>query len=78
MKIGHVLDKYLMEQDYVITVKKESVYVVNYLNIEDFSSDKVVICYRGGKSVIKGSNLVVSKMLKDELLIIGKILVVEV
>ena len=62
----------------MITIKKDAVHIVNYFNIEDFSSDRIVICYRGGKSVIKGCHLVISKMLKDELLIVGKIMVVEV
>ena len=78
MKITNYLDRYLTDKIYSITVKENSVYIINYIEVVDFSDSKVVIRYSKGKTTILGDNLVVSKMMKDELLIIGKIRTIEV
>ena len=51
---------------------------MNYIEIEDFTNTKVIIKYEKGKTTIIGENLVLTKMLKDELLITGKIKTIEV
>ncbi len=47
--------------------------IVNYKEISNFSSNKVDILYDNGKITINGKNLVVSKLLDNELLINGEI-----
>ena len=51
---------------------------MNYLEVEELSSTRIVIRYERGKSILIGKDLVVSKMQDEELLIIGKIKTIEV
>ena len=48
--------------------------IVNYLEVIDFSSKEISVKYDKGIIVIKGDNLVVSKMMDDELLIKGDVI----
>ena len=73
MKIFDKLDRYLVESEYKVTIKNDKVHIINYTEIVDFSSTKVVIKYNKGIMTINGLNLVVSKMLEEELLVTGKI-----
>ncbi len=73
MKLFDYLDRYLVDKDYKITVMKNQVHIINYVEIEDFSNTRVVVRYEGGTTVIVGQELVVSKMQEEELLITGKI-----
>ena len=78
LKFHEYLDRYLVDKSYSITIKNNSVHIINYLELEDFSSTRVVVRYEEGRTVLLGQDLVVSKMLGDELLIIGKIKTIEV
>ena len=78
MKLVHYLDRYLVDKDYSITIRNHSVYIVNYLEVEDFSNTRIVIKYNKGKTVLIGNDLVVSKMMRDELLILGNVTSIEV
>ena len=49
------------------------VYIINYLEIVDFSCNKVIVRYKDGITTFVGRDLVVSKMLKDEVFITGKL-----
>lgn len=51
---------------------------MNYLEIVDFSDTCIVVRYEGGRSILTGSQLVISKMQDDEILIEGKICSIEV
>ena len=73
MNLNHYLDRYLIDKTYTITIKENEIYIINYIELEDFSDNKVVINHKKGKTIILGTNLIISKMLKDELLITGKI-----
>ena len=78
MKINDYLDRYLIDKTYSITIKDNSVHIINYIEITDFTNEKVVIKHNKGNTIITGGNLVVSKMINDEVLIEGKIKNVEV
>lgn len=78
MKLFDYLDRYLVDKDYKITVMKNQVHIINYVEIEDFSNTRVVVRYEGGTTVIVGQELVVSKMQEEELLITGKIQSIQV
>lgn len=78
MKFFKNFDRYLMDLDYKITIYKNKVHVMNYLEVVDFSDTRVVIRYEGGESIFNGKNLVVSRMQDNELLIEGKIISIEV
>lgn len=71
------LREYVLEPNFSMTVLDGKIDIVNYLSIEHFDSNKVMIKCESVLIVIEGSNLVVSRLLKDEVLIIGKIKSIE-
>lgn len=77
MKSINKLRSFLLEDELEITVYKDKVNVVNYDSIGHFDSNKVVIYYDGGNLVVHGENLVVSRLLNNEVLITGNIKNVE-
>ncbi len=72
------MDRYFVDREYRITIDKNKVHIMNYLEIVDFSDTRIVVRYEGGSSILTGSQLVVSKMQDDEILIEGKICSIEV
>jgi len=77
VKLFDYLDRYLIDDNYKITIQDQKIHIMNYLEIEDFSSTRVVVRYKGGKTILLGTDLVVSKMQDDELLITGKLKTIE-
>lgn len=73
MKLLTYLDRYLTYNDYKITISSEGIHIMNYVEVVDFSNTKVVIRYDGGINVFYGKDLVISKLLDDELVITGKL-----
>lgn len=73
MRLFQYLDRYLIDKEYKITIYSDKVHIMNYLEVEDFSDTRVVVRYEGGVSILSGTNLVVSKMQDEELLITGKL-----
>lgn len=68
---------YILEEEFVINISKNKVNIVNYINIDHFDSNKIIIRYDNGSLIITGKNLVVSKLLRDEVLITGSIVNIE-
>ena len=56
-----------------IVSEKNQVDIVNYDEIIDFSLNKISVKYRNKIFVIEGTNMVISKMLDNEILITGNI-----
>lgn len=73
LKLFNYLDRCITDNEFRVIVIDDQVNVVNYVEVLDFSSREVAIVYEKGIVIIKGNDLVVSKMLDDELLIKGKI-----
>ena len=73
MRLFDRLDRYLVDNEYKVIIEKGRISIFNYVEIVDFSSTRVVVKYREGNTIFLGRNLVVSKMLEDELLITGKL-----
>jgi len=71
------LSRYLVDDEYKVTIMNDGVHIINYVEIVDFSSVKVIIRYKDGITILNGCDLVVSKMLEDELFITGKLKSVE-
>ncbi len=67
------LRNYILENDFKIIYLSNKLDIVNYSDISHFDSNKIIINYNDGSVLINGKNLVVSKLLKDELLIEGSI-----
>lgn len=71
------INDYLNEHDSKIIYFNGKVNIVNFLKINDFSSKEVSVYTKDNLILIKGNNLVISKMLDDEILIKGDILNIE-
>lgn len=68
---------YLLEDNLKINVYEKCVNIINYININHFDDNLVIIKYNNGFIDIKGNNLVVTKLLNNEILIEGIIKSVE-
>ena len=73
MRIINSLRSYILEEEFKITILNNKVNIVNYTNIGLIDANMVVIYYSDGKVTIKGDNLVVSRLMNDEILISGDI-----
>lgn len=73
MKLFNYLDRYLTDNEYKITITNNYLNIINYQEILDFSNKEIAIRHPNGITIIKGNNLVVSKMQDEELLIKGDI-----
>jgi len=56
-----------------MTYKYNKLDIVNYTEIKDFTSKIITIRYQNKIYQIKGSNLVISRMMDNEILISGNI-----
>lgn len=74
MRLLKILNNYINDNEYRVVIGNNYVYIVNYIKIIDFDNNNISIGNKYGKTIINGNNLVISKMLCDELLIVGKIL----
>lgn len=77
MNLINKLDRYLIDTTYKIIIKENSLNIINYKEIKDFSNTKIVISHSNGITTIIGETLVVSKMQDNEVLITGKIKTIE-
>lgn len=73
MNYKNRLRTYLMEDEFKVTYFQNKINIVNYESIGHFDSNKIIIRKVGGSIIVNGTNLVVSKLLNDEILINGKI-----
>ncbi len=71
MKIFNKLENYLNEQEYKMVIRDNQINIVNYDEIVDFSSNKIIVKNRANLIIIEGKNLTISKMLDNEVLISG-------
>ena len=73
MKLFNYLDRYMVDDLFRVVITNGCVDIVNYDEIIDFSSKEVSVKYDRGVVVVKGDDLVVSKMMDDEVLIKGNV-----
>lgn len=64
---------YIFELNFKILIENNKIYISNYKKINSFDDNKIVIIHEKGLLTIEGTNLRITKLLKDELLINGKI-----
>ena len=67
------LRKYILENEFKITIFTNKIDIVNYLEIDHFDDVKIIVRFTNGLVIIKGEDLTISKLLNDELLILGHI-----
>ena len=63
---------YVRNDEFKITLNNKNVDIENYTNIGNISNKEIIIYNNKTQIKILGSNLSVSKMLNDEILIFGK------
>lgn len=73
MNIKNNLINFLYDKTYFISIYEDYIYVFNYKELINISSEKIEFKIDTFKLVIKGSNLVLTRMLKNEVLIKGKL-----
>ncbi len=71
------LRNYILDNTFKVTILKGKIDILNYLEIDHFDDNKIIIRYKEGTLVINGKDLIISKLLDDEILISGKIKTVE-
>ena len=71
------LRNYILENKFKVTILDKQVNIVNYQEIDSFDESKIIVRYKKGAVIICGAELSISKLLDDELLIVGNILKVE-
>ena len=73
MKLIRMIDNYVNDKEYSMIYKNNTLNIINYSKIIDFSSKIISIAYKDNIYYIEGNNLVISKMLEEEILITGDI-----
>lgn len=73
MNLLNRINNYINESNFKIIIGINYVNIINYDLVLDFNSNIVSVKYKDKIIDIKGVNLVVNKMLKDEILILGNI-----
>ena len=77
MKKIDKLRSYILENDFKMTILDDKIDIINYLSVEHFDLNKVIIEYPKGYIHINGNNLVVTRLVTDEILITGSIKTIE-
>ena len=68
---------YLLDETFNMRILKNKIDICNYESIGYLDDNLIIVNYMDGEIKIKGENLVVSKLLNDEILISGKIKTIE-
>ena len=72
MNVINGIRSYILEDDSKITIINNKINITNYIDIGHIDSNKVTIKLDNKNVIIKGIDLVVSKLVNDEILITGK------
>lgn len=68
------LREFIDSNNIEVHIYKNRVYIVNYISILSFNSNKIIIKYKDGIITINGEDLIISKLEKYEIMICGTIL----
>ncbi len=68
---------YILDEDFKINYITNKLNIVNYLSIVIIEDKQITLKYRDGLLKIRGENLVLVKLLENEVLITGVIKVIE-
>ena len=72
-----MLKEYIYNNDFKINIVNNYINISNYIEIILFDENKIILKYEKGTLVINGSELIISKLLSDELLVQGNITNIE-
>ena len=65
------ITNYIKNNDFSLSLWNKTIYINNFIDILVLDPDKIVISIPDGKIIIKGSNLLISKLLDKEILLSG-------
>ena len=68
--IRKVID-YIKEDQFEVRIDNQYICIINYIDIHYMEEEKISVSYLEGTIIIKGKNLVVIKLLDQEMLIKG-------
>lgn len=69
---NNILD-YLYDKEYIVAMYDDSLYVFNFNALKEFSSERIIVEISNRTITLSGSNLTITKITKEELLIKGSI-----
>lgn len=67
------LRKYLFEEQFKMIILPNKIDVINYVDIDLFNEEKIIIRHEQGLVILNGKSLTISKLLDKELLVKGNI-----
>ena len=68
---------YILEEEFKVIIKQNKLNIINYIELIDFNDYEIKIKYIDGILLVNGSNLILKKILNEELLIEGNISKIE-
>ena len=71
MRLVRMIDNYINDKKFSMIYTSIGLDIINYSEILDFSSSKISIRYNNYIYSIYGNNLVISKMMEEEIFICG-------
>ena len=71
MNIRNTLLNFLYDKEYFISLYDKYIHVYNYQEIVDINESKVILKFSNFFLVIDGNNLIIRKLLENEVLIEG-------
>lgn len=78
LKILNEFRNYMLEEKFEFRFIDNKLNIINYKSINHFDSNKIIISHGNGYIVINGKNLIVSRLLNNEIMIKGKINGIEI
>ena len=69
---------YIKNDDFEVKFNYNYLNIVNYLTINYMENEKISVNYKGGSLIVKGNNLIITKLLDNEILIKGKFTNIEI
>lgn len=67
------IKNFILENEFKLTYLNDKVDIINYIEIDHFDDNMIIVRYDKGTVTIKGYKMIISKLMDDELLINGKI-----
>lgn len=77
MKIFDRMNNYLLDREFKVEVFSNNVHIINFEELLDFNNKEVKVKHNKKIVVVKGKDLVVTKMVEDEILITGLIEIIK-
>lgn len=73
MKLIDSFRNYILDEEFKIQILKNQVNIVNYSNIINFTSKEIIVKCDDIKVTVTGNELIISRLLANEVLISGVI-----